>query len=251
MVISVQIPDGAEPGDALSFQANGQDFTIEVPIASVEGDVLQINLADPGCEKEIVNEVSKMEVEKNDDGIIITEMVTGSRISIVETDGNKTLGQSLSDGTHRLLWPASRFIVKFINTPNFCQEILSSEVNSVLELGAGHGLLGMAFADAASKSNITDNKMKLILTDVEEALPQLEANIRINREVFGGKVDIKALHLKWHSQPTSRTNSGLDFILGSDLLYNCSVIPDLVATIRRLVFKKILLSVRVRARSKI
>mmetsp|Transcript_14939 Transcript_14939/g.37629 ORF Transcript_14939/g.37629 Transcript_14939/m.37629 type:complete len:276 (+) Transcript_14939:201-1028(+) len=246
-IISVQIPNGVEPGDSLSFHANGQDFTIEVPIASVAGDVLQIELANPDCETNITSEDSRMEVENDGDGKITTEMVTGSRITIVQNLGAKRSRQNFSDGTHQLVWPASRFIVKFINTPDFCRKILNSSVNSILELGAGHGLLGMAFTDVASKFDTRDEAMKLILTDVEEALPQLEANIRSNQGVFGKDVDISALPLKWHSQPMSRTNSNFDFILGSDLLYNCSAIPDLVATIRRLVFKKILLSVRVSA----
>ena len=244
-VISVEIPSGAEPGDSLSFEANGQSFTIEVPIASVAGDILQIKLADSAGEKNTAMEDSDAVVENRADDKITIEMVTGSRISIVQDTPTKTSGQTLSDGTYQLLWPASRFIVNFINTPDFCREILSSPVNSVLELGAGHGLLGMAFVDVASKKFTKDKAMKLVLTDVEEALPQLKANIRTNREVFGNRVDISTLPLKWHSQPVPQTNSDIDFILGSDLLYNCSAIPDLVATIRRLVFKKMLLSVRV------
>lgn len=244
-VISIEIPSGAEPGDSLSFEANGQSFTIEVPIASVAGDVLQIKLADSAGEKNTAMEDSDAVVENRADDKITIEMVTGSRISIVQDTPTKTSGQTLSDGTYQLLWPASRFIVNFINTPDFCREILSSPVNSVLELGAGHGLLGMAFVDVASKKFRKGKAMKLVLTDVEEALPQLKANIRTNLEVFGNRVDITTLPLKWHSQPVPQTNSDIDFILGSDLLYNCSAIPDLVATIRRLLFKKILLSVRV------
>ena len=244
MVISIQIPDGAEPGDSLTFQSNGQEFNIEVPVASVAGDVLQIQLAGPGGKSDTTNEACEMEVDSSPEGQIITQMQTGSIITIIENQGSNT-SSSGNDGTHQLLWPASRFIVNFINTPNFCREILHSEVNSVLELGAGHGLLGMAFADVVTKSKTKDAAIKLILTDVEEALPQLQANIDVNREVFENRVDITALPLRWHSQPTSRANSHLDFILGSDLLYNCSLIPDLVATIRRLEFKNLLLSVRV------
>ena len=245
-VISIRIPDGAEPGDSLTFQANGQEFTIEVPVASVAGEVLQIQLGGAGSSGDTANEPSEMEVDSNNDEKITTQMLTGSTITIIENQGSKTSSdENLSDGTYQLLWPASRFIVKYINTPNFCRDILRYEVNSVLELGAGHGLLGMAFADVVTKSKTKDTGTKLILTDVEEALPQLQANIDVNQEVFRNRVDITALPLRWHSQPTSRTNSNLDFILGSDLLYNCSVIPDLVATIKRLQFKNILFSVRV------
>lgn len=251
-VISIQIPDGAEPGDSLSFEANGQSFTIEVPVASVAGEILQIKLENSAGEKEIAMEDSDAGVENNaDGGKITTEMVTGSRISIVQDVHTETPSNNLSDGTYQMLWPASRFILNFINTPDFCREVLSSQINSVLELGAGHGMLGMAFTDAASNFIGTDKAIKLVLTDVEEALPQLEANIRINREVFGKRVDITTLPLKWHSQPVPKTNGNLDFILGSDLLYNCSVIPDLVATIKRLICNtsRILFSVRVSAYS--
>lgn len=246
LVISVQIPEGAEPGDSLTFHANGQDFTIEVPIASVAGDVLQIELANHNVEKNKATEDSGMEVENDDDDKATTiEMVTGSKITIVPEFVAASTYHDNSDGTHQLVWPASHFIVKFINTPDFCRKVLNSPVNSVLELGAGHGLLGMAFADVASKIQANKGTMRLILTDVEEALPQLKANIRSNEGVLGPSVNVSALPLKWHAQPISKTNSNLDFLLGSDLLYNCSTIPALVATIRRLVFKKILLSVRV------
>ena len=248
LVISVQIPEGAEPGDSLTFHANGQDFTIDVPIASSVGDVLQIELANPNGGKNIASEDSRMEVENDDDGRAITvEMVTGSKLTITQELGSTSTQHDNSDGTHQLVWPASHFIVKFMNTQDFCRKVLNSPVKSVLELGAGHGLLGMAFADVASKTQTSEETMKLILTDVEEALPQLEANIRNNEGVLGTRVDVTALPLKWHSQPMSKTNSNLDFLLGSDLLYNCSTIPALVATIRRLEFKKILLSVRVSA----
>lgn len=247
IVISVQVPDGAEPGDSLTFEANGQNFTIEVPISSVAGEILQIKLANSVDKKDGAIEDSYGGVENETDSSKFTkEMITGSKISIVQATQNVTSGKNISDQTYQLLWPASLFIVKFINTPEFSSKFLRSQVHSVVELGAGHGMLGMAFADAASNFVTTDKTMKLVLTDVEEALPQLETNIRINRDVFEKRVDITTLPLKWHSLPIPHTNSKFDFILGSDILYNCSIIPDLVATIRRLVCKssKILLSVR-------
>ena len=255
VVISVQIPDGAEPGDSLSFEADGQSFTIEIPVASVAGEILQIKLANSTSEKDVAMEDVK--ADDDDDGNKITiEMATGSKISVLQTtdSGQSTSNGTLSDGTYQLLWPASRFIVNFINTPKFRRQFQDSPaIHSVIELGAGHGMLGMAFAETISNFTATGKPVKLLLTDVEEALPQLEANIQINRKVFGQRVEISTLPLKWHSHPMSQTSSNLDFILGSDLLYNCSAIPDLVATIRRLLSKstKILLSVRVSAYSNI
>jgi predicted nicotinamide N-methyase len=248
VVVSVRIPHGAEPGDLLSLEVNGQNFTIEVPVASVMGEILEIKLAGCADEEDIAVDGSGVGVEKNVDPEKINfTMVTGSSIRIFQDSQTKTSEKTVSDGTFRLLWPASRFVVNYINTPDFRRDILSSQVHSALELGAGHGLLGLAFSDVASSVSSANETMKLKLTDVEEALPQLERNIRINRDVFEKRVDIAASPLKWHIQPRPRTNSNYDFILGSDLLYNTSVIPDLVATIRQLKFKRILFSVRVSA----
>jgi len=240
--LSIQIPDGTEPGDLLSFESNGKKFTIEVPIASVAGEILQVKLASSSFENDEDSGVSK----DIDTGKVTIEMITGSKITIIQTLQNQNLDKNLSDGTYKLLWPASRFILKFMNTPDFRHKILSSNVHSIIELGAGNGMLGIAFADIASSYSTTEKAMKLILTDVEEALPQLRANIRMNREVLERRADMIALPLKWHSLPIPHTTSDFDFILGSDLLYNCSAIPDLVATIRRLLCRstKILISVR-------
>ncbi len=41
-VISIQIPEGAEPGDELIFQINDQELSIPVPVGCRKGDVLQI-----------------------------------------------------------------------------------------------------------------------------------------------------------------------------------------------------------------
>ena len=42
--ISIQIPEGTEPGDTLEFEANGQSLELEVPLGSQPGDVLEIQV---------------------------------------------------------------------------------------------------------------------------------------------------------------------------------------------------------------
>ncbi|VEU43689.1 unnamed protein product [Pseudo-nitzschia multistriata] len=246
-VISVRIPDGAEHGDSLTFEANGQNFTIEIPPGSVAGEILQIKLGKGADEEDAEMEGAGVEKKPSDDGENITiEMVTGNKISVLQSADCNASDRTLSDGTYQLIWPASRFVVKYISTPEFRSQIQNSQIHSVIELGAGHGIFGFAFADIISNFSSTKKGIKLLLTDVEEALPQLEANVRFNRQVYQERVEISTLPLKWHIQPISGTNSNIDFILGSDLLYNCSVIPSLVATIRRLLCKstRILISVR-------
>ena len=256
MVISLEIPIDAEPGDSLSFEVNGTQLTIEVPVASVPGEILRIKLANNlrnGEEKDKgTNRKSNDNDADDDDNKITIEMATGSKISIVETSTTKNTGRStvnnenLSDGTYLHLWPASHYIIKFINSSEFRRQFQDLSVHSVMELGAGHGLLGMAFAEIVSTFINTKKPMKLVLSDVEEALSQLEANIQLNRETFGKRINISSIPLKWHNYPIPKTNSDLDFIVGSDLLYNIEAIPLLASTIRRLLSRstKILLSVR-------
>jgi len=106
----------------------------------------------------------------------------------------------------------------------------------------------MAFADIVSSfASGADQIMQVTLTDMEEAMDQIRGNIEKNRTIFEGKgVDFSVVPLTWHSAPISPTSCQLDFILGSDLLYNCANIPHLVATIRRLICEStiILLAVR-------
>jgi hypothetical protein len=258
MEISLEIPMDAEPGDSLSFEVNGTQLTVEVPVASVPGEILRIKLANnirSGEEKDKGTnwKSNDNDADDDDDNKITIEMATGSKISIVETStSTKNTGRStvnhenLSDGTYLHLWPASHYIIKFINSPEFRRQFQDLSVHSVMELGAGHGLLGMAFAEIVSTFINTKKPMKLVLSDVEEALSQLEANIQLNRENFGQRINISSIPLKWHSYPIPKTNSDLDFIVGSDLLYNIEAIPLLASTIRRLLSRstKILLSVR-------
>mmetsp|Transcript_69395 Transcript_69395/g.77616 ORF Transcript_69395/g.77616 Transcript_69395/m.77616 type:complete len:352 (-) Transcript_69395:95-1150(-) len=248
MDISLQIPVNAEPGDSLSFDVNGQNFSIEVPVASVPGETIVVKLANSSREGQITER--KAEDATDDDNIII-EMATGSSIIIQTTTKNigpsAVSDKSLSDGTYRLLWPACRYIVDFVNSPEFRRQFQDLSVHSVIELGAGHGLLGMAFAEIVSSFPSTKIPMELVLSDVEEALPQLEANIHMNSTIFGRRIIVSSIPLKWHSHPIlNKTNGDIDFIVGSDLLYNIEAIPLLAATIRRLLSKstKILLSIR-------
>mmetsp|Transcript_24692 Transcript_24692/g.68182 ORF Transcript_24692/g.68182 Transcript_24692/m.68182 type:complete len:390 (-) Transcript_24692:1758-2927(-) len=247
VVLSVQIPEGAEHGDSLSFEANGQTFTIEIPPGSVAGEILQIKLGSSVNEND--TEMGDPDVDCKDkiDGEKITvEMVTGSKISVLQTTVGDVSDRNVSDGTHQLVWPASRYVVHYINTPKFRRQVQGVKINSVLELGAGHGLFGLAFADVIASFKKSGEGVHLLLTDVERALPQLEANVAMNQEIFNERVHISTLPLKWHNFPMPKTTCQVDFILGSDLLYNCSVIPSLVCTIRRLLSKstKILISVR-------
>jgi hypothetical protein len=244
--VSIKIPESAEVGDELTFQVEGREFSITIPPATQPGDILQIKLGRTTLKKDEAEETA---------GSI--RLVTGNTIFIASDlpDSTAKYGSygdkdsASSDGTYLCLWPASRFVIEFMNTKEFQKMIAhdASMVRSVLELGAGHGLFGMAFADIVSSlSSFADGTIQVALTDLQDAMDQLQRNVEKNLDMFEGRAQFKAIPLAWHDTPIVTTGTSIDFILGSDLLYNCSKIPELVATVKRLLSKstRILLSVR-------
>jgi predicted nicotinamide N-methyase len=255
--ISIQIPEGAEADDELSFQVGGQVLTIPVPLHSQPGDVLQIKLGG-GVTKESLDipRDDDMDVENDD---ITVHLMTGNQLRIAAAADSPTSASGPSssssfsiitaDGTFRCLWPASKFAIEFMNTSSEFRHLIQNgaPIRSVLELGAGQGLFGMAFADIVWFHSKSDGDMQVTLTDMEDAMGPLRDNVKHNKAVFQGRsIQFSTLPLTWHSAPTTSGGCSLDYILGSDLLYNIHNIPNLVSTIRRLISKttKVLLSVR-------
>ena len=246
--ISIQIPDSAETGDELTFEVNGQIFSIPVPVGSQPGDVLTIKLA-TGNTNQDTNDGDE---NPNGDTMVRFKMITGNTIVLMGDRNDQSSSSSIpnynrsgTDGTFSCIWPAARFMVRYMNdSEEFHSLIQTTTIRSVMELGSGSGLVGMAFADIAS--HFHSDRIQLVLTDVDDAIDQLKRNIETNHDIFKERIQISAVPLAWHSTPLSRTNSTIDYLIGSDLLYNISNVSRLASTIRRLVSKstKILISVR-------
>lgn len=249
--VSIQIPESAEAGDELRFVVEGKEFTIPVPPSSHPGDVLQIKVGGTTAS----TTKSYVGIDERTSNAI--QLVTGSTIflpptlepfdSTTQTDSFGSTGSS--DGTYLCLWPASRFAIDFLNSKDFERMIQhdAPNVRSVLELGCGSGVFGMSFADIIANSSSSQKIIQLVLTDMQDAMDQLRRNVGRNRDSFKGRVQVATIPLAWHSLPLATTSFlSIDYILGSDLLYNCSKISDLVATMKRLLSRstKILLSVR-------
>jgi hypothetical protein len=222
-VISIEIPTGAEVGDELSFETNGETFTIPIPPGSEPGDILQV----------ILSGVSKR---------VKVTTITGNEIMLKESDPSISVGlekPNSADGTYRCVWPAARFLVDFFHqSAEFRHLIENSRIRSVLELGAGSGVVGLALADLILHFNAFEDPFQVVLTDLEDAMEMIRTNVELNRHNFQDRVHFSTIPLAWHSVPISRTCCTIDFLLGSDLLYNCSNIPHLVTTIRRLSSRK-------------
>jgi hypothetical protein len=256
-MISIQIPQGAEVGDELSFYVEGQELSIPVPWRSKPGDVLQIKLG--GKTRESDGHMDMHMEDETDESVI--PLMTGNHLRLAFPSGNDAtsahnhqpqLGccSTSADGTFQWLWPASKFVINYMNTSTEFHRMIQdgAPIRSMLELGAGTGMFGLAFADIVSWLSKSHQQTirQMVLTDMEEAIGPLKANVEINHSIFKGRVQISTLPLTWHSAPVPTTNCTIDYILGSDLLYNCENIPHLVSTLRRLLCKttNVLLAVR-------
>ncbi|EXJ78519.1 hypothetical protein A1O1_08920 [Capronia coronata CBS 617.96] len=94
----------------------------------------------------------------------------------------------------------------------------------VLELGAGCGIAGMAFAQLA--------KCDMLLTDLEDAQEILGNNIRCASPLAGST--LRSEVLDWSTGVDDSCNANYDLVLVSDCIYNPDSSLHLVETLRQL-----------------
>jgi len=124
----------------------------------------------------------------------------------------------LAGGNGATLWDCSVALTHFL-TEHYKDECLSHK--TVLELGAGLGLVGMAMAATTGASVVT--------TERELALPLLRKNVAKNEATTSGRVE--SADLSWGKETTEallaqRERMGLqsfDIVVGSDLVFPSNV----------------------------
>lgn len=97
----------------------------------------------------------------------------------------------------------------------------------VLELGAGCGIVGVAFAQLV--------KCDMLLTDLEDAQEILGSNIRLASLALGSSV--QAQNLDWETGLDDSSNANFDLILVSDCIYNPESSVHLVKTLKQLALR--------------
>ncbi len=97
----------------------------------------------------------------------------------------------------------------------------------VLELGAGCGIVGVAFAQLV--------KCDMLLTDLENAQGILASNIRCASPTAGST--IQAQVLDWASGFEDSSNANFDLVLVSDCIYNPDSSMYLVESLRQLALR--------------
>ncbi|RMZ82028.1 hypothetical protein DV737_g2297, partial [Chaetothyriales sp. CBS 132003] len=151
-------------------------------------------------------------------------MPNGSALRVLEETG---------DSIARHIWDASLGFLRFFaqvlsttETSSELQQMLSRKPKRplrVIELGAGCGIVGIAFAQLV--------KSDVLLTDLDDALDILNSNIRLAAPAAGSRLE--AMVLDW-SERLASTSTQYDLILVSDCIYNPDSSVHLVETLQRL-----------------
>ena len=261
--MQIQVPEGADEGDSLTFFVNGKDLEIAIPVGSEPGDILQIQVQ----EDQPQDDDDEGDNDENDDDDIeasdIKKVELHSSIGVTldlyscisdndQESKDDEEKQDGADGTYAMPWPAGEHLAKRISSPSFETHIQDSK--TVVELGAGTGLCGLAFAAAATaklaKRKGDLKKMSILFTDMPSAIDLLQYNLDINKDRLCSQLEpgnFCAKTLVWGKESRDIVPDGVDLIIGSDLLYNVSLFQDLCATIQSIdasMKAKILLSVR-------
>lgn len=221
--VSIQIPRDATPGDTLSFVVGGNELELTVPQGSLPGDVLEIQVGDDTAEdnddKEEQEEITRVPLDN--DKTLVLHHCAPADYAMKETD---------ADGTHAMAWPAGLELANFV-----CSE-KNAPIKSILELGSGLGVVGLALAAKSTTSKT------IVLTDLSSAMPLLDYNVQQNQHLIPSNVTVQTQELNWEDDTSACVK--YDLIVGSDLLYNTCLIPSLVATLQRYMSSRVVIAVR-------
>jgi len=121
-----------------------------------------------------------------------------------------------------VIWDAAIVLAKYLDLT--CKSDNWLRGKNVLELGAGLGCAGLTAACLGAN---------VVLTDLEEALPMLEKNIRVNEQVWknlGGAAEAKVL--KWGKDVNLDFKP--DIVLLTDCVYYEESVQPLLHTLETL-----------------
>ncbi|XP_033628705.1 protein N-lysine methyltransferase METTL21A-like isoform X2 [Asterias rubens] len=142
-------------------------------------------------------------------------------------------------GVAAVVWDAAVVLAEYLEQ-NVDKLQLSLENKSVIELGAGTGLVGIVAALLGGHVDLTDRKI---------ALNQLQANLEANIPEFGvrGGIAASVKELTW-GENLQEFPKPYDLVLGADIVYLEDSFPHLIKTLVHLTNNDslVLLSCRIR-----
>ena len=145
-----------------------------------------------------------------------------------------TILEDKEQGIAFQVWPAGKALASLLLDPASSVARLVRN-KSILELGAGCGIAGLAAAIAGAK--------KVFLTDRKETLPHLRNNVEINRVAIPTTTHVCAEELEWGKEIGSEFihKDNIDVIIASDCMYWASLYDRLVMTLLNLSTPKTLI----------
>jgi predicted nicotinamide N-methyase len=143
-----------------------------------------------------------------------------------EKSSLQTSGERLNDriDTYNSVCLASKAMARYVLSTHL--GLVVDPCTTVIELGAGCGLLGLCAASAGSQ--------KVILTDLEEAVPIMTLNTQEN----GYIESVRVRKLRWGDEgdvlKLTETMSGDLLVLGSDIVWEPKLFQPLLSTLTAL-----------------
>ena len=155
-----------------------------------------------------------------------------------------TVVESRESGIGYQVWPAGSILAALLLDPNTGVARLVNN-KTILELGSGCGIAGLAAAFAGAK--------KVFLTDRKEVLDHLRENLEINRSKLPVPDAVMVEELEWGKEvnPQLINRDSIDVIIASDCMYWASLYERLVMTLLSLSTPKTLILLVHQARRRV
>jgi len=232
--IQLEVPEGAEAGDSLSFVVDGKDLEFPVPEGSKPGDALEIQVDgnesnEEDDDEEDGGQSGKESLDSNGD--VTLPLAYRKSLSFssklpptAETSkdpNDKTEVPVLDDGTYAHPWPAGLALCRFLGTEkarHLMQALFGKQqydvecINesteqqeqiNVLELGSGLGLVGLTFVARYLEMNTSSSSLlpslgRTVLSDVPRGLDLLRHNLQRNLTTLSvSAANICVMPLQW------------------------------------------------------
>jgi len=235
-LISIPIPDDKGPGDEFTYTHEELgEMEVVVPEDHKGGDTMELLLDEDDGE-----DIGSVEVDLTPHCDVNLNLVTftldDDEVGLDEKKEEGTDGEGSdveedddedgTDGTNFMVWPAGIKMAEFVVSP--AAKVLIKNKTSMLELGSGCGITGLATAAALARDGGANSSARAILTDLPVALPVLTGNIRENEGAVsaGSGLKLSTAALAWGDDDQAKEVLGVaggskfDLIVGSDLLYS-------------------------------
>ena len=152
--------------------------------------------------------------DEYDSGIV----VSGQRVKIVEQG-------SQGRGTAWCVWDGSIVLARYLEAD---PRSIPEGDYKIVELGAGTGLAGIC-------CSVLFPSAQVCLTDIEDALPALEANVNLNRSLVGERISVE--HCDWTKPNDAIVNGTWDIVLATDVVWLEELVDPFINTLYRIVKK--------------